>query len=235
MRLNNRRNDELRPIEIIRNYTKYADGSVLVCFGDTKVLCNASIDNRIPEFLNGKSMGWVTAEYSMLPMSTHVRCQRDNANQRSQEISRLISRSLRSCINLNILNNYRIIVDCDVIQADGGTRTASITGGFVALYDAVSSLLKTNRIKVNPIKYFIAAISLGIKDNEIMLDLDYKEDSNCNSDINIVMQENNDLIEIQGTSELQSFSLNELNHVVLTAQQAITYLINYQKEVLQCF
>ena len=203
MRSDGRSLDQLRPITITRDFTCYAEGSVLIEFGNTKVICNASIEAGVPNFLRGKETGWITAEYGMLPRSTGSRMQRE-ASQRKQggrtmEIQRLIGRSLRSSINMDLLGENTIVIDCDVIQADGGTRTASITGGYVALEDAVNSAINEGLIESNPIKEMIASVSVGIQDGNALLDLNYREDSTAETDMNVVMTNKNNFIEIQGT------------------------------------
>ena len=234
MRLSQRNNNELRDIEIIRNYTKHAEGSVLIKCGDTHVLCNASVEENVPSFLKGKNQGWVTAEYGMLPRSTSSRMKREAArgkqSGRTQEIQRLIGRSLRAIINLNALGERTINIDCDVIQADGGTRTASITGAYVALYDAIQGLIQSGSLKESPIIDSLAAISLGIKNGEILLDLDYEEDSNCDTDMNIVMTGKGKFVEIQGTAEGEAFSREEMNQIFDTAELGIRELTKKQKE-----
>ena len=234
MRLSQRNNNELRDIEIIRNYTKHAEGSVLIKCGDTHVLCNASVEENVPSFLKGKNQGWVTAEYGMLPRSTSSRMKREAArgkqSGRTQEIQRLIGRSLRAIINLNELGERTINIDCDVIQADGGTRTASITGAYVALYDAIQGLIQNGSLKESPIIDSLAAISLGIKNGEILLDLDYEEDSNCDTDMNIVMTGKGKFVEIQGTAEGEAFSREEMNQIFDTAELGIRELTKKQKE-----
>ncbi len=236
MRLNERKNDDLRPVTITRDYTKYAEGSVLIEFGETKVLCTASVEEKVPPFLRGSGGGWVTAEYAMLPRATHTRNSRDavkgKVNARAQEISRLIGRSLRACIDLSQLGERQILIDCDVIQADGGTRTASVTGAFVALYDAVSKLVQEDKIPKNPIKQFLAAISVGVYQGTPMLDLDYSEDSDCDADINVVMFENLDIVEIQGTAEGAAFKREELNKLLDLAEKGTTSLVKQQKQAL---
>ena len=226
MRLSQRKNNELRSIEIIRNYTKHAEGSVLIKCGDTHVICTASIEEKIPSFLKGKNQGWVTAEYGMLPRSTSTRMVREASrgkqSGRTQEIQRLIGRSLRSIIDLEMLGERTIQIDCDVIQADGGTRTASITGAYVALYDAIQNLITKGLIKNSPIVDSIAAISLGIKDSDIFLDLDYIEDSNCDTDMNIVMTGSGKFVEIQGTAEGEAFSRDEMNDLIDMAEHGIS-------------
>ena len=234
MRLSQRNNNELRDIEIIRNYTKHAEGSVLIKCGDTHVLCNASVEENVPSFLKGKNQGWVTAEYGMLPRSTSSRMKREAArgkqSGRTQEIQRLIGRSLRAIINLNELGERTINIDCDVIQADGGTRTASITGAYVALYDAIQGLIQNGSLKESPIIDSLAAISLGIKNGEILLDLDYEEDSNCDTDMNIVMTGKGKFVEIQGTAEGEAFSREEMNKIFDVAELWIRELTKKQEE-----
>ena len=234
MRLSQRNNNELRDIEIIKNYTKHAEGSVLIKCGDTHVLCNASVEENVPSFLKGKNQGWVTAEYGMLPRSTSSRMKREAArgkqSGRTQEIQRLIGRSLRAIINLNELGERTINIDCDVIQADGGTRTASITGAYVALYDAIQGLIQNGSLKESPIIDSLAAISLGIKNGEILLDLDYEEDSNCDTDMNIVMTGKGKFVEIQGTAEGEAFSREEMNQIFDVAELGIRELTKKQEE-----
>ena len=234
MRLSQRNNNELRDIEIIRNYTKHAEGSVLIKCGDTHVLCNASVEENVPSFLKGKNQGWITAEYGMLPRSTSSRMKREAArgkqSGRTQEIQRLIGRSLRAIINLNELGERTISIDCDVIQADGGTRTASITGAYVALYDAIQGLIQNGSLKESPIIDSLAAISLGIKNGEILLDLDYEEDSNCDTDMNIVMTGKGKFVEIQGTAEGEAFSREEMNQIFDVAELGIRELTKKQEE-----
>ena len=234
MRSSKRTNNELRNIEIIRNYTKHAEGSVLIRCGGTHVLCNASVEENVPSFLKGKNQGWVTAEYGMLPRSTSSRMNREASrgkqSGRTQEIQRLIGRSLRAIINLNDLGERTINIDCDVIQADGGTRTASITGAYVALNDAIQWLIQKGSLKTSPIIDSLAAISLGIKDEEILLDLDYEEDSNCDTDMNIVMTGKGKFVEIQGTAEGEAFSREEMNKIFDLAEHGIKELTKKQKE-----
>lgn len=235
IRPSKRENDQLREVKITRNYTKHAEGSVLVEFGDTKVICTASIDESVPPFLKGQGKGWLTAEYSMLPRATNSRNKRDisqgKPNARSQEIQRLIGRSLRSVIDFNLLGERQIVIDCDVIQADGGTRTASITGAYVALCDAVSYLLKNGLVIENPIKAAIAAISVGVYNGCPVLDLDYLEDSNCDTDMNVVMS-GEGIVEIQGTAEGTPFNRQELNTLLDLAEKGINQLFEIQKESL---
>jgi len=237
MRPSGRQNNELRQVTITRNYTKHAEGSVLIEMGDTKVLCTASVEERIPQFLRGKGEGWVTAEYGMLPRSTGSRMAREAArgkqSGRTQEIQRLIGRSLRASIDLKALGERSITIDCDVIQADGGTRTASITGAFIALQDAVASLLAKKKIKKNPLLGQVAAISVGIYNGEPVLDLDYAEDSNAETDMNVVMNDAGAYIEIQGTAEGHAFHPEELTAMLAIAGEGIADLIIKQREALE--
>jgi len=236
MRSDGRPLDQLRPITITRDFTCYAEGSVLIEFGNTKVICNASIEAGVPNFLRGKETVWITAEYGMLPRSTGSRMQRE-ASQRKQggrtmEIQRLIGRSLRSSINMDLLGENTIVIDCDVIQADGGTRTASITGGYVALEDAVNSAINEGLIESNPIKEMIASVSVGIQDGNALLDLNYREDSTAETDMNVVMTNKNNFIEIQGTSEKRPFTYQELEHMLELAKKGISELFEYQNYAL---
>ncbi|MDO9052119.1 MAG: ribonuclease PH [Methylotenera sp.] len=228
--------NQLREVEIIRHYTKHAEGSVLVKFGDTHVLCTASVDEKVPGFLKGKGQGWVTAEYGMLPRSTGSRMDREAArgkqSGRTQEIQRLIGRSLRAIIDLKKLGERSIQIDCDVIQADGGTRTASITGAYVALHDAIATLLKSGKISESPLIDSIAAISVGVYQGAAVLDLDYIEDSNCDTDMNVVMTGNGGFVEIQGTAEGEAFERAAMNAMLDLATDGIQQLIIKQKEVL---
>ena len=228
--------NQLRHVEIIRHYTKHAEGSVLVKFGDTHVLCTASVEDRVPSFLKGKGQGWVTAEYGMLPRSTGSRMDREAAkgkqSGRTQEIQRLIGRSLRAIIDLEKLGERSIQIDCDVIQADGGTRTASITGAYVALHDAVSTLLASGKIIESPLKQAIAAISVGVYKGQPVLDLDYIEDSDCDTDMNVVMTADGGFVEVQGTAEGEPFSRDAMNAMLDLAALGITQLISQQNEVL---
>jgi len=237
MRPSGRQNNELRQVTITRNYTKHAEGSVLIEMGDTKVLCTASVEERIPQFLRGKGEGWVTAEYGMLPRSTGSRMAREAArgkqSGRTQEIQRLIGRSLRASIDLKALGERSITIDCDVLQADGGTRTASITGAFVALQDAIASLIAKKKIKKNPLLGQVAAISVGIYNGEPVLDLDYAEDSNAETDMNVVMNEAGAYIEIQGTAEGHAFRPEELQAMLAIAGEGIADLIIKQGEALE--
>ncbi|MER0204122.1 MAG: ribonuclease PH [Nitrosomonas sp.] len=227
---------QIRPVKITRRYIKHADGSVLIECGDTKVICTASISEQIPPFLKGQGQGWLTAEYGMLPGSTHSRMQREAAKGkqtgRTMEIQRLIGRALRAAVDLKKLGERTIQIDCDVIQADGGTRTASITGAFVALHDAIQKLLDQKLIEATPIIDHVAAISVGIFEGTPVLDLDYVEDSACDTDMNVVMTGRLHLIEVQGTAEGNAFSRTELNTMLDMAQQGIEELIAIQRNVL---
>lgn len=236
MRHGNRENNQLRPIRLTRRYTKHAEGSVLVEFGDTKVICTATLTSGVPPFLKDSGKGWITAEYGMLPRSTHERMQREAAKGkqagRTQEIQRLIARSLRAAIDLGALGENTITVDCDVIQADGGTRTASITGGCVALFDAIEHLKQKGKIKSNPFRQLVASVSVGIHQGSPILDLDYKEDSSAETDMNVVMTEHGGFIEIQGTAEKDTFQQNDLDQLLVLAKNGIQQLIQEQKNVL---
>ncbi|MCZ4053253.1 ribonuclease PH [Oxalobacter sp. OxGP1] len=226
----------MRSIEFIRNYTKYAEGSVLTVFGDTKVICTASIEESVPPFLRGRGRGWLTAEYSMLPRSTHTRMEREavrgRQSGRTQEIQRLIGRSIRAAFDLNAFGERTLKLDCDVIQADGGTRTASISGVMIAAYDAFSLMVEEGLIEKVPLRHFVAAISVGISQGVPMLDLDYQEDSSCDTDMNVVMTESGDFVEIQGTAEGGAFSHAMLGEMLGMAQKGIGELIHMQKRVL---
>jgi ribonuclease PH len=232
-----RRHDELRPVRLTRNYTKHAEGSVLVEFGDTKVICTASVDEKVPPFLKGKGQGWVTAEYGMLPRSTNTRSDREAArgkqSGRTQEIQRLIGRSLRSVFDLAALGERTLQIDCDVIQADGGTRTAAITGGFVAAYDAIRWLRARGAIETLPVLDFVAAISVGVFQGVPLLDLDYVEDSACETDMNVVMTGRGGFVEVQGTAEGKPFSREEMDTLLELARQGITSLLAAQKRALE--
>ena len=236
MRPSHRRPDELRPVRITRNFTCHAEGSVLVEFGDTKVICTASVDETVPPFLRGKGQGWVTAEYGMLPRSTHSRMKREAASGkqggRTQEIQRLIGRSLRAVVDLQKLGERQIVIDCDVIQADGGTRTVSITGAFVALTDAINGLIAAGKLTESPIVQPVAAISVGIYENTPVLDLDYPEDSACETDMNVVMAGNGHFIELQGTAEGAPFSREEMNALLDLAEKGIRELFALQQHAL---
>lgn len=237
MRPNARENHAMRSIKITRHYTRYAEGSVLIEFGETKVLCNASIDNSVPRFLKGQNQGWITAEYGMLPRSTHSRMQRESSkgkqSGRTLEIQRLIGRSLRAMIDLKLLGEKTITVDCDVIQADGGTRTAAISGACVAVIDAINALIASGELKENPIKGLIAAVSVGIVDGIPVCDLEYTEDSNAETDMNIVMTEQGKMIEIQGTAEGEPFSHQELQDLLTLAENGIQQIFTAQRLALQ--
>ncbi|MBI1195458.1 MAG: ribonuclease PH [Gammaproteobacteria bacterium] len=236
MRPSGRAPDELRRVEITRHYTKHAEGSVLISFGDTRVLCTASVEPRVPQFLKGSGKGWVTAEYGMLPRSTGSRMPREAARGRqggrTLEIQRLIGRALRATVNLEALGENCITIDCDVLQADGGTRTAAITGSFVALYDALSVMKKRRQISKHPIHGHVAAVSVGIYQGQPVLDLDYNEDSEAETDMNVVMNEAGAYIEIQGTAEGHAFRGDELQTMLGLADQGIRQLIDLQREVL---
>jgi ribonuclease PH len=227
---------QLRPIQIQRGYTKHAEGSVLISFGDTKVLCTASVENRVPGFLRGKGEGWITAEYGMLPRATHDRNNRESASGkqggRTLEIQRLIGRALRSCVDRKKLGERTITLDCDVLQADGGTRTAAITGAYVALCDAIQSCINKGLLTESPILHAIAAVSVGMYQGEAVLDLDYAEDSNCDTDMNVVMDSFGGFIEIQGTAEGAAFSREQLNALLAIAEQGIGELFQHQKVAL---
>ena len=231
-----RNSDELREVSITRGYTKYAEGSVLVQFGDTKVLCNASVEDSVPRFLKGKGQGWVTAEYGMIPRSTGSRMDREATRTqraaRSVEIQRLIGRSLRAVVDLEKLGERTIKVDCDVLQADGGTRTASITGATVALVDAISHVLEANMLTESPFKQLVASASVGLFNGEVILDLDYVEDSGAETDMNVVMTEFGQYIEIQGTGENGDFSRSQLLDMMKLADFGISELIKKQKNAL---
>jgi ribonuclease PH len=236
MRSGGRRRDELRPVRITRHYTKHAEGSVLVEFGDTRVLCTASVEDAVPGFLKGQGRGWLTAEYGMLPRSTGTRVEREAARGRqggrTLEIQRMIGRSLRAVVALERLGERTIHFDCDVIQADGGTRTASITGAFVALHDAVATLLRKQVLAESPILDFVAAVSVGVYEGEPVLDLDYAEDSACDTDMNVVMTGSGGLVEVQGTAEGDPFSRAQMLAMLDLAERGIGELITVQKRVL---
>jgi ribonuclease PH len=236
MRPSGRKPEQLRDVNFICNYTKHAEGSVLIEFGDTKVLCTASVERRVPRFLKGKGEGWITAEYGMLPRSTNDRMGREatrgKQGGRTLEIQRLIGRSLRAAVDLKALEEHTITIDCDVIQADGGTRTASITGGFVALSLAIKHMLAKKYIKKNPIHGQVAAISVGIYNGTAVLDLDYAEDSNAETDMNVVMNDASAFIEIQGTAEGHAFRKDELNSMLELAELGINSLLEKQRIAL---
>ena len=232
MRPSARAADELRPVKITRDYIKHADGSVLIECGDTRVICTASVENSVPGFLRGKGTGWVTAEYGMLPRSTGNRMRREASvgrqGGRTMEIQRLIGRALRASINTEKLGERTITIDCDVIQADGGTRTASISGAWVALSDAIQGLIEVGDLEQNPIECQVAAISVGIYQSEPVLDLDYAEDSNAETDMNVVMNNQGGFIEVQGTAEAAAFSDQELNSMLALARSGITRIFDFQ-------
>lgn len=236
MRPSGRALDQLRDIRITRNYTRHAEGSVLVEFGDTKVICTASVENSVPRFLKGKGEGWITAEYGMLPRSTHTRSDREAARGkqggRTLEIQRLIGRSLRAAVDLKRLGENTIHVDCDVIQADGGTRTASITGACVAVVDAFTKMMEKKQVKLDPLNCLVAAVSVGIYKGQPVLDLDYPEDSACETDMNVVMTQHGGFVEIQGTAEGKPFHRTEADALLVLAEKGIMELIAKQKEVL---
>ena len=228
--------DALRPVSITRGYTKHAEGSVLVAFGDTRVLCTASVEAKVPAFLKGKGQGWLTAEYGMLPRATHTRSDREAAkgkqSGRTQEIQRLIGRSLRAVVDLQALGERTITIDCDVLQADGGTRTASITGAFVAVHDAIATLRASGALGVDPIRDHVAAVSVGIFDGQPVLDLNYIEDSGCETDMNVVMTGSGGFVEIQGTAEGAPFTRAQLDVLVGLAGDGIARLVALQKQAL---
>ena len=236
MRPSSRRADELRSLTITRGYTIHAEGSVLVAFGNTKVLCTASVEESVPGFLKGKGRGWVTAEYGMLPRSPHTRTAREAAkgkqSGRTQEIQRLIGRSLRAVTDLTALGERQITLDCDVLQADGGTRCASITGACVALHEACGKLVAAGKLAANPMRDFVAAVSVGIVEGQPVLDLDYDEDSSCDTDMNVVMTGSGGLVEVQGTAEGAPFSRAEMEALLDLATGGITQIISAQKSAL---
>ncbi len=237
MRVDGRQPGEIRPVEITTGYIKHAEGSVLVAFGDTRVICTASVDEQVPRFLKGTGQGWVTAEYGMLPRSTGSRMRREAAQGRqggrTMEIQRLIGRSLRAVVDFEALGERTIAIDCDVIQADGGTRTASITGAYVAMVEAVRHLLKERIIQKDPIHGQVASVSVGIVDGEAMVDLNYVEDSTAETDMNVVMNDAGAFIEIQGTAEGHAFRREELDTMLDLAEPAITLLLEKQREALE--
>ena len=236
MRIDNRENNQLRPMSFVRNFTKHAEGAVLVSYGDTKVLCTASIETQVPRWLKGTGKGWITAEYGMLPRATHDRTQREAAkgkqSGRTQEIQRLIGRSLRAMVDLEKLGENTIHIDCDVLQADGGTRTASITGAAVALVDALEKLQAAKKLKADPLVGLVAAVSVGIKNGEVLLDLNYSEDSSCDTDLNVVMTQKGEFIEIQGTAEEKPSTRAQVDEMLAIAEEGIKQLIAEQQAVL---
>ncbi|HNX72405.1 ribonuclease PH [Rivihabitans pingtungensis] len=236
MRPSLRSADALRPVRFTRHFTRHAEGSVLVCFGDTQVICTASVEENVPGFLKGKGQGWVTAEYGMLPRSTGSRMKREAASGkqsgRTQEIQRLIGRSLRAVVDLKKLGERQIVIDCDVIQADGGTRTASICGAWLALHDAIAGLLARGALSESPLLDHVAAVSVGVYQGQPVLDLDYPEDSACDTDMNVVMTGAGGFVEIQGTAEGAPFSREEMAQLLALAEQGITELVALQKAAL---
>ncbi|MFA6310357.1 MAG: ribonuclease PH [Sterolibacterium sp.] len=237
VRPSGRQPDELRAVRITRQFTRHAEGSVLVEFGETRVLCTASVEESVPGFLRGKGQGWVTAEYGMLPRATHTRTAREAAkgkqSGRTQEIQRLIGRSLRAITDLGALGERQITLDCDVLQADGGTRTAAITGACVALHDAIDHLLAAGKLVQSPLRDFVAAVSVGIVAGVPVLDLDYPEDSTCDTDMNVVMTGSGGIVEVQGTAEGPPFSRAELDALLALAQDGIASLIEAQRAALK--
>ncbi len=236
LRTYNRKFDEIRPIKIIRNYIKYSEGSVLIEMGDTRIICTASVEEKLPLFLRGTQQGWISAEYSMIPRANQDRNMRDSIkgkiDGRSQEIQRLIGRSLRAVTNLDMLGPRMIWLDCDVLQADGGTRTASIIGAYIALIDALKYLKAEKKIESVPVKHFLGAISAGIVDGELLLDLDFKEDSQAQVDMNIVMTDGGNVVEIQGTAEDRPFSMRNLNKLIELADIGISQVGAVEKEII---
>ncbi|AVG14531.1 MULTISPECIES: ribonuclease PH [Chromobacterium] len=237
MRPSERSADAMRVVRLTRSYTKHAEGSVLVEFGDTKVICTASVEETVPSFLKGKGQGWVTAEYGMLPRSTGSRMRRESAagkqSGRTQEIQRLIGRSLRAVTDLAKLGERQIVIDCDVIQADGGTRTASITGAYVALADAIQGLIDAGKLSVTPLRDQVAAVSVGVYRGQPVLDLDYLEDSDCETDMNVVMTGSGRFVEVQGTAEGEPFSEEEMAAMLALARNGITELLEHQRRALK--
>lgn len=236
MRATERAIDELRVINLTRSYTNYAEGSVLVAFGNTKVLCTASVVSGVPKFLKGSAQGWITAEYGMLPRATHTRCEREASKGkqtgRSLEIQRLIGRVLRMSVDLKQLGENTIVLDCDVIQADGGTRTAAITGASIALRDALTVMQKKGELLHDPWRYLVAAVSVGIYQGQVILDLDYAEDSQAETDMNVVMTEQGNLLEVQATAEKNAFSKQQLDEMLVVAETGIKQLLKKQREIL---
>lgn len=235
-RIDGRKNNQLRPVKIVRNYIKHAEGSVLIEMGDTKVICTASVEEKVPLFIKGTGKGWITSEYGMIPRSTETRKPRESVrgkvDGRTMEIQRLIGRALRSVVDLEKLGEITIYIDCDVIQADGGTRTASITGSFVALIDALEKLVIMERLERIPLNTYIAAVSVGIKDGHAILDLNYAEDSTCQVDMNLVMTDKGDFIEIQGTGEEDPFSKEQLQEMIELGESGIRELFKIQRQAL---
>ncbi|WP_374278780.1 ribonuclease PH [Azonexus sp.] len=236
MRPSQRQPDQLRTVRITRNFTRHAEGSVLIEMGDTRVLCTASVEENVPPFLRGKGQGWVTAEYGMLPRSTHTRSAREAAKGkqtgRTQEIQRLIGRSLRAVTDLKALGERQITLDCDVLQADGGTRCASITGAWIALFEACEKLVQSGKLTANPVRDHVAAISVGIYQGSPVLDLDYPEDSGCDTDMNVIMTGDGGIVEVQGTAEGEPFSREQMNVLMDLAQMGIRQLVAAQESAL---
>lgn len=237
MRFDGRSPNQLRPVQITPHFARYAEGSALIAFGNTQVLCTASVDASVPKWLQGTGKGWVTAEYGMLPRSTHSRIARDKAASggRTQEISRLIARSLRAAVDLKLLGEKQIVVDCDVLQADGGTRTAAVTGGFVALALALQKMRTAGLLQTQPLKQYVSAISVGLQRGEALLDLCYEEDSQIETDMNIVMTGSGGFVEVQGTAEGEPFKPDELNRVIKLAQSGCEELFRHQSEIIGSF
>ena len=236
MRPSQRQADQLRTVRLTRNFTRHAEGSVLIEMGDTRVLCTASVEENVPPFLRGKGKGWVTAEYGMLPRATHTRSAREAAKGkqtgRTQEIQRLIGRALRSVVDLEALGERQITLDCDVLQADGGTRCASITGAWVALYEACEKLVTSGKLEANPVRDHVAAISVGIYKGSPVLDLDYPEDSDCDTDMNVVMTGKGGIVEIQGTAEGEPFTRQQMSVLADLAEAGIRQLVAAQESAL---
>jgi ribonuclease PH len=236
MRAGGRKADELRPVRLTRGYTRHAEGSVLVEFGETRVLCTASVEERVPPFLRDKGRGWVTAEYGMLPRATHTRGDREatrgRQSGRTQEIQRLIGRALRAVVDLEALGEHTLQVDCDVLQADGGTRTAAITGAFVAVHDALGWMRGKGMVQAPPVRDFVAAVSVGLVDGAAVLDLDYAEDSGCQADMNVVMTGAGRFVEVQGTAEGEPFARAELDRLLALAASGIAQLVAQQRRAL---
>jgi len=236
IRIDGRMEDGLRPVTFKRNFTRYAEGSVLTSFGETRVLCTATVEEKVPPFLRGTARGWVTAEYAMLPRSTSVRVPRSTSrggpDGRSAEIQRLVGRSLRACVDMEALGERTIILDCDVLQADGGTRTAAVSGGFVALFDALRSLREKDIFRVLPLKFFLSAVSVGKVDGSPLLDLCYEEDSAAEVDMNVVMNHRGEFVEIQGTGEGSVFTSGDLSALLLLAGKGTREIIELQKGAL---
>ena len=233
-RIDGRRPDQLRPVSIERGFMKHAEGSALIKMGDTHVICTASVENRVPHFLVGKNTGWITAEYAMLPRSTHTRSERETRGTkgRTQEIQRLIGRALRAVINLKKLGSRTLWIDCDVLQADGGTRTASISGAYVAVVDAIDKLKKEGSITKNPLGDSVAAVSVGIIDNTPLLDLCYAEDATAEVDMNIVLTGQGNFVEVQGTAEGNPFTFDQMQHLIALGQKGISEITQLQRDVL---